>query len=121
MSCYRAGGCGPYENRSCNECPASKPEYLNRDKASSEKKPIKVSVFMSEDGVVCVMTNTNQPIEVEFVDIDTITKNAYPKEGEKLVDNYQRLLLKNGFNDVKDDMISTIEDMGQYLDSEDKA
>lgn len=29
MTCYKSGGCGVYENRSCNECPASKPEYLN--------------------------------------------------------------------------------------------
>ena len=28
MTCYRNGGCGPYEMRPCNECPASKPEYL---------------------------------------------------------------------------------------------
>jgi len=27
MACYREGGCGPYENRPCSECPASKPEY----------------------------------------------------------------------------------------------
>lgn len=27
--CYKlGGGCGVYENRSCEECPASKPEYL---------------------------------------------------------------------------------------------
>lgn len=31
MKCYREGGCGPYEERSCSECPASKPEYLKRD------------------------------------------------------------------------------------------
>ena len=30
--CYRSGGCGPYENRPCNECPASKPEYQLKDK-----------------------------------------------------------------------------------------
>ncbi len=30
MTCYRKGGCGPYEYRSCSECPASKPEYKNR-------------------------------------------------------------------------------------------
>lgn len=30
MKCYRNGGCGPYEMYSCNECPASKPEYLKR-------------------------------------------------------------------------------------------
>ena len=27
MTCYRDGGCGPYEGLACNECPASKPEY----------------------------------------------------------------------------------------------
>ena len=30
MACYRSGGCGPYEMRSCSECPASKPEYTKR-------------------------------------------------------------------------------------------
>lgn len=30
MSCYRKDGCGPYETYSCLECPASKPEYVNR-------------------------------------------------------------------------------------------
>lgn len=44
MQCYRDGGCGPYEGRACNECPASKPDYKQRhktktDKPTSEKKP----------------------------------------------------------------------------------
>ena len=30
MTCYRNGGCGPYEMLPCGECPASKPEYLKR-------------------------------------------------------------------------------------------
>ena len=30
MPCYRSGGCGPYEMRSCSECPASNPEYAQR-------------------------------------------------------------------------------------------
>ena len=30
VQCYRKGGCGPYEMRSCNECSASKPEYAER-------------------------------------------------------------------------------------------
>lgn len=30
MKCYRNGGCGPYEMRSCSECPASKEDYLRR-------------------------------------------------------------------------------------------
>ena len=30
MTCYRKGGCGPYEMRPCNECPASRPDYAKR-------------------------------------------------------------------------------------------
>ena len=30
IPCYRSGGCGPYEMYSCNECPASKSDYLQR-------------------------------------------------------------------------------------------
>lgn len=32
MACYRKGGCGPYEGRSCSECPASKETYLNKSR-----------------------------------------------------------------------------------------
>lgn len=35
MSCYRDGGCGPYEMCSCSECPASKPEYRIRNKGAA--------------------------------------------------------------------------------------
>lgn len=28
MTCYRSGGCGPYEMYSCAECPARKHEYI---------------------------------------------------------------------------------------------
>lgn len=31
ITCYRNGGCGPYEMCSCYECPASKSDYLQRD------------------------------------------------------------------------------------------
>lgn len=31
MACYKSGGCGVYENRSCSECPASRPEYAQRE------------------------------------------------------------------------------------------
>ena len=30
MACYKKGGCGSYEMYSCSECPASKPEYLDK-------------------------------------------------------------------------------------------
>ena len=37
MQCYRDGGCGPYEGRSCTECPASKPDYKQRKMAKTNK------------------------------------------------------------------------------------
>lgn len=35
MVCYKSGGCGVYEMYSCSECPASKPEYVNKNKSES--------------------------------------------------------------------------------------
>lgn len=36
MKCYKSGGCGVYENRSCSECPASKPSYLENGISNTE-------------------------------------------------------------------------------------
>lgn len=41
MSCYRNGGCGPYEHRSCSDCPASKPEYLH-EKGETKRREVKL-------------------------------------------------------------------------------
>lgn len=38
MKCYRNGGCGPYEQLSCGECPASKPEYKSGDDEGKTKQ-----------------------------------------------------------------------------------
>lgn len=40
MKCYRSVGCGPYENRSCSECPASKPEYVSRNQKNQSAESI---------------------------------------------------------------------------------
>lgn len=43
MKCYRSGGCGPYEQVPCSECPASHPEYLTHsEKALTAIKAIQV-------------------------------------------------------------------------------
>ena len=43
MKCYRKGGCGLYEMLPCNECPPSKPEYLNNSKKNwANKKNLKI-------------------------------------------------------------------------------
>ena len=42
MTCYRNGGCGPYEMLPCNECPASKPEYRHKYDTNNARKVVKV-------------------------------------------------------------------------------
>ena len=32
MACYKKGRFGPYEGRSCSECPASKETYLSKSR-----------------------------------------------------------------------------------------
>lgn len=52
MTCYREGGCGPYEMLPCQECPASKPEYLKRYDGSTEtptRKPVRFERIQSMD------------------------------------------------------------------------
>lgn len=50
MVCYREGGCGPYENRSCNECPASKPEYAARkEEVSTDKHKSRICELLEVD------------------------------------------------------------------------
>lgn len=48
MNCYKIGGCGVYENRSCDECPASKPEYLNKNNSELEKANALVEKYKRE-------------------------------------------------------------------------
>lgn len=45
MTCYRNGGCGPYEMYSCNVCPASKPEYLQREQPKPKTREVELFDF----------------------------------------------------------------------------
>lgn len=106
MSCYRTGGCGPYENRSCSECPASKPEYAERNAT----KPINVKVFLNEDGVMCVLADSNTPIEIEIIDSVAIEceardVNEYDEEDDP-TDAYINQLCGDGYVYVPDENIS---------------
>ena len=120
MACYRNGGCGPYENRPCNECPASKPEYM-RDtifKGSqaapmkvSQPEPIKIKAFLNEDGVMRVLTDAGVPIEIEFIDAVAV-ENEMRDSGEEIseendpVDAYINQLCEDGFVYVEDENIA---------------
>ena len=49
MACYKSGGCGVYEMRSCYECPASKPEYLNRNEGETIATTLEYLAGVAED------------------------------------------------------------------------
>ena len=121
MACYRSGGCGPYENRSCSECPASKPEYLNRGKANvsrvDEPKPtIKIKVFVNEDGVSCAMKDTNLPVEIEIIDEVAVQHSAQycddpDANADEYIDAYINQLCGDGFVYVEDENIIVTNDL----------
>lgn len=115
MACYRNGGCSPYEVRPCNECPASKPEYLNRSNAVKSKRvdelrpTIKIKVFLNEDGVSCVVKDTDYNVEIEIID-EVAVQNAMKDCGESdcdddAVDAYINQLCGDGFVYVENENI----------------
>ena len=40
MKCYKSGGCGVYEMRSCSDCQASKPEYADKADITKDESDI---------------------------------------------------------------------------------
>jgi hypothetical protein len=122
MACYRNGGCGPYEDRACNECPASKPEYLNRGnvvkpKRVDELKPtIKIKIFIGEDGISCAMKDTDLPVEIEVIDEEAVKHSAqYDDEpnvnGDELVDAYINQICGDGFVYIDEEKIVVTNDL----------
>lgn len=57
MTCYRKGGCGPYEMYSCSECPASKREYLLKN------FPIKLE---TSNGNILGIIPVEKPIVISY-------------------------------------------------------
>ena len=122
MACCRNGGCGPYENRSCSECPASKPEYVmrtanfaHRATDKEPKKSIKIKVFVGEDGVSCVLKDTYLPVEIEIIDEVAVKHSilAYgePEENaDECIDAYINQLCGDGFVYVEDERINVTND-----------
>ena len=137
MACYRNGGCGPYEGRPCNECPASKPEYaeyetlrnlrakareLNAETKSApnehlaKQSPIKIKVFINEDGVSCVMKDTDLPVEIEIIDEVAVQHSAQycddpDANADEWIDAYVNQLCGDGFMYVEEDKIIVTNDL----------
>lgn len=111
MACYRSGGCGPYEMRSCSECPASKPEYMRRQiRPESTSVPpfkkgenVKLKIFLNENGVRCAMCDKDINIEIEVVDESSISEND--------IDAYVNQLYGDGFVLIDEDSIKIEESL----------
>lgn len=85
MSCYRTGGCGPYEGRSCTECPASNPGYQNSTlNPSAPLKGEGTKRLWFRAGVTLSLT----PEEIEAV---------FANEGKKAPDVIAAALVKGQF------------------------
>ncbi len=69
MACYRYGGCGPYEMRLCSECPASKPEYVERElRKVFETFPSGVKVNLEEVVDLEAQTKANNEAMRKVID-----------------------------------------------------
>lgn len=72
MACYRKGGCGPYEGRSCSECPASKETYLNKSKVQQANDEVKMENNEKLYGFYTILI----PVENDIEGSNTLSKIA---------------------------------------------
>ena len=72
MKCYRNGGCGPYEQLSCGECPASKPEYNSgeNDGKTKHDKPRLAEVLGVDIGERFAFRDGDKELPGLYVDSD---------------------------------------------------
>lgn len=111
MACYRKGGCGPYENRSCNECPASNPEYADKYKvantAKTEEEPVKVKIFINKDGIISALTSSGEKMAIEVINEDAIAKATDKKTAQMWSEAYMCQLCGDGYVYVDDTTMTT--------------
>lgn len=96
MPCYRDGGCGPYESYSCSECPASKPEYLTRRRASTRRMSPDVlarRVLTKQSRVEAGASDGNRSRDAErlFLELTGASWTQYLKLSEAALDEVENL------------------------------
>ena len=109
-TCYRAGGCGPFEMYSCNECPASKPEYLKNNKEDKKSQKIYIPFGdWSDDGhgkyeKVMMLAQSMEDLRQA---VDNIREKYGPHIFNEIVSDYRdssiseaiyNILVDNGYN-----------------------
>lgn len=80
MTCYRSGGCGPYEGRSCTECPASHPEYANRDVGHTDLQKLAQLVVQEQKALTEKAAKHKDAISI--YDADTTLADMLEKSGD---------------------------------------
>lgn len=80
MPCYRNGGCGPYEGRSCTECPASHPEYATRNANTTDLQEL-ANLVIQEQKALTEKVATHQHYAAIY-DADTILADMLEKSGD---------------------------------------
>lgn len=99
MKCYREGGCGPYEGRACNECPASKPEYALNHKLQEEYNEQLEAFFANKDAIKRIINAVNYHA-LSFDDAAKIIEICAPYCDVKSADGFimwLKLCLKANF------------------------
>jgi hypothetical protein len=79
-------------------------------------QPIKIKVFIGEDGVSCVMKDADVPVEIEIIDEVAVKHSAQycddpEANGDEWVDAYINQLCADGFMYVRDDKIVVTNDL----------
>ena len=76
-------------------------------------KSVKVKAFLNEDGVMCVLTDTDVPVEIEFIDVVAVESDMQDN-GEEIseendpVEAYINQLCADGFVYVPDENIAVV-------------
>lgn len=82
MTCYRKGGCGPYEMYPCNICPASKPEHLQREQKKPKTEADRIRAMTDEEIAAMLSTLGGCPLFHGMRDCPeghSPTGNCYPR------------------------------------------
>lgn len=76
---------------------------------SDNENVVKVKAFLNKDGVMCVLTDSSVPLEIEFIDaveVECESNNVVEYDDvDDPVDNYINQLCADGFNYVADSSI----------------
>lgn len=93
MPCYRDGGCGPYEGRPCNQCPASDPSYLDDGRLKALKEKFATLEKLQDRLEVCI-----NGVPWHGTDADTVLADSLGIVGNDEINGLARQLCRTVAN-----------------------